>query len=345
MAIYVLPTFNITVAFWRSANPLFNPPDVTSLGNLSPGKIVSGDKGDDNLGATLGQTMWLRLPFGTDAQDAKNGIGWDICECPWMSGRFYNVIIVDDISGGFLTEHRFAVLAGTSPWPTPFPTVGGFTPIPPVVPPTAIADFNSGGLFNTGGSFAFAAAAGTIGGCVFVTNSLSVPTVTLGAGPDGVLSGIGQVGSVTLLSGSTLFAFPWAGHWAGGAGVITIGFAALGSGIWDCFAIQGLGAGLVNVVEAVGGSNLGPVTFPMYVPSPVQPKIHVAFAAEVNRVGAPTWAAPFSWFPPFPTGFTIGLETFNFSCAIYIAHVGGQFPAHQGSANSGWAGVQAAWLP
>lgn len=122
---YVLPTFNITVNFWRNGVLTSAPPDVVSLANLSPGRLSTIET-PEGANIAVGQGgMWLRLPKGTDVRDQSYFFGGDTCECPAGSFRFYDVAWVDDIGGGFLNEHRFAVIQPRAPWPYPFPPVSG----------------------------------------------------------------------------------------------------------------------------------------------------------------------------------------------------------------------------
>jgi len=142
---FVLPNFNLAVNIWRNgSDPLTDPPDVTSVGNLSPGKIVSNDSNQSFTGGTDFGFMWLRLPANTDVQDYFNGVGPDYVEVPAGSGRGYFVVRVDDIGGGFPNEHRFAMLAkwGLAAWPTPFPGCGGV----PIVPSSHFLLETSGGI-------------------------------------------------------------------------------------------------------------------------------------------------------------------------------------------------------
>jgi hypothetical protein len=344
VATYVLPQFNIQVAIWRFGNATSNPPDVLSFANLSPGRIVSAITGETSSENAQDLCMWLRLPKGTDVQDNKNGTGGDTIEAPYTSGRIYKVVVVDDIGGGFLNEHRFCIMEGTITWPTPFPPVGGFTPIVPITPPVWVADFASGGVPSFGFSSSFASDGTTVGGCVFVTNSLQVPTVSIQGGANAVLSGGGQVGSVTTLGGSTIYCYPWASASIVGVNSITIGSGGISAIIFDCFTLKHIGTGFITNFEGAQGSTFGSPQFSPYATSPVQPKIHLAYFGEVNRIGAAGYNAPFTLFIDV-AGFSIGLNTFKFSAGLYLAHVGGQFPAGMTTTNGGWAGVQNGYLP
>lgn len=134
MANYVLPTFNLPFSIWRAASPPPAAPALSSIGNLSPGRIVGIPLASGGGTGLIPSAMWLRMPAGVDIRDSKWGGTPDIVEVPTGSGRFYDVVWVDDIGGGFANEHRFAQLAGKAPWPTPFPP-----PIPtPPPPPTPI---------------------------------------------------------------------------------------------------------------------------------------------------------------------------------------------------------------
>jgi len=133
-AIYVQPVFNLPCSIFRNGVVPPAPPAVIALGNLSPGRLVSGTNYDNFFGSlTVGQ-MYLRLPAGTDIRDAKAPAGPDNVEVPSGSGRLYNVIFVDEMGGGFANEHRMAMLGNIHTWPVPFPSAGGGTPPPPPGP-------------------------------------------------------------------------------------------------------------------------------------------------------------------------------------------------------------------
>jgi hypothetical protein len=155
---FVLPVFNVAVRIWRNGNPTTNPPDVTAVGNLSPGRLVGANTEADWYGTLGGGWMWLRLPRGTDVRDRKAPVGPDTVEVPGGTGRFYTAEWVDDISLGFTTEHRFACLRGVRDWPVPFPGGGTPPPPPPPGPPTLATVFDTGGAPHVTVSATFNAA-------------------------------------------------------------------------------------------------------------------------------------------------------------------------------------------
>lgn len=120
-----LPTFNLPVNVWRGTSLHTNPPDVITVGNLSPGKLVTSFVANALFGGSGGQVteMLLRLPALTDVRDGiLGGSGRDQIEVPAGSGRFYVAVYVDDIAKGFANEHRYALLSkGAIPWPEPLP--------------------------------------------------------------------------------------------------------------------------------------------------------------------------------------------------------------------------------
>ena len=127
MPVYTLPTFNLGVNIWRIATtvPPVGPPDVTALGNLSPGKrstlaAISGS--DVPTGFDVFMMMYLLLPAGTDIRGGPQvDPAQDLVEVPAGSGRYYVVEYVDDVAKGFPNEHRFAVIFAANPWPEPIP--------------------------------------------------------------------------------------------------------------------------------------------------------------------------------------------------------------------------------
>ena len=67
--------------------------------------------------------MGLVVPMLTDIASAR-GLPFpfnDLVECPQGSGRFYEVLFVDDFGKGFANEHRIAMMTKIPPWPVPTP--------------------------------------------------------------------------------------------------------------------------------------------------------------------------------------------------------------------------------
>lgn len=113
---YVLPTFNLAVSIWRTGWVASNyaTPDVSTMGNLSPGKVVSMNRGASLNTAVAAFVMELRLPKLTDIRAAYQANNTeDLVEVPAGSKRFYEVQYVDDIGKGFTNEHRLAVILFT----------------------------------------------------------------------------------------------------------------------------------------------------------------------------------------------------------------------------------------
>jgi hypothetical protein len=167
MATYVLPSFNLPVNIWRAASPPPAPPAISTVGNLSPGRIMGVPPIGVGMDEPIMGGMWLRLPPGTDVRDAKWGGADDIVEAPAGSGRMYTVAWVDDIGLGFVNEHRFAVLAGKPSWPTPFPGGGGGPPPPPPHAFYTPTTGNSGGLGVNALGLMSGAVAGASDGMLF----------------------------------------------------------------------------------------------------------------------------------------------------------------------------------
>jgi len=117
---YKLPNFNLAVDIWRGANPTTNPPDVSTTGQLTPGQLVIQASLPGGGGGFNTVTMFLKLPKLTDIRSTNGGMA-DVCEVPSGSGRFYNVTFVDDVSKGFATEFRLAILIQQAGWTPPYP--------------------------------------------------------------------------------------------------------------------------------------------------------------------------------------------------------------------------------
>jgi hypothetical protein len=119
---FSLPTMNLTVNIWRRI--VFpGAPTYIVAGNLQYGRRYANNSfgvappGPD----AYPPTMSLLLPPRTDVQDAVSAPDGDIVEVPAGTGRYYEVIGVDDVGRGFPNEFRLALLTKFPPWPAPIP--------------------------------------------------------------------------------------------------------------------------------------------------------------------------------------------------------------------------------
>lgn len=344
---FVVPAFPITVAFWRHGNATSNPPDVTSVGNLSPGRIVSASQSDvDLVGGPdpVQQCMWLRLPKGTDVQSESNGIGGDTCECPYTSGRFYYVINVDDIGGGFTNEHRFAVIAAQLNWPIPFPPVGGFTPIVPPVPPVFISAFSSLPGGSAGFTFNYTSAGGSIGGCFCCFNDTAIPTVSINGGANCVRTGaLLDVNYVPGL-GPQMHLYPFLDVGIVGVNTIHVQSGSIGVQLFMGYASAGMGTGTALTGEGAASGIAPPPTIPPYTSNPAHPKVHMVYAMGQNPFGAQGWNAPFSLYGASSPAVA-ALTPVQLWAGSYLAGVGGQFPAIATGTVGAWVAIQHSYVP
>lgn len=117
-----VPTFNLLVNVFRApwVVPPIGPPAITPLGNLTPGRRSQDPMEIYPGGTATWYWMFLLLPPLTDVRDKLNTGGGDLVEVPAGSGRYYQVMAVDDVAKGFPNEYRWAALikVGT---PTPMP--------------------------------------------------------------------------------------------------------------------------------------------------------------------------------------------------------------------------------
>lgn len=118
-----VPSFPSVIAVWRFGNAPPALPDVQSPAQLTPGRRSITPFSQPPAGTIIPGSMQVLLPRATDIRDNKAPAGPDLAECPVGSGRFYDVVFVDDIGAGFANEHRFAQLRGIATWPLPYPTV------------------------------------------------------------------------------------------------------------------------------------------------------------------------------------------------------------------------------
>lgn len=118
---FSLPTFNLTVWIFRHGNaPPGAGPDVIANGNLTPGRRVFMANAPAGFGGCP-MLVEVLLPALTDIRGWNDPGASDWAEVPAGSGRYYEVLFVDDIGKGFANEHRFALLAQINPWPSPIP--------------------------------------------------------------------------------------------------------------------------------------------------------------------------------------------------------------------------------
>jgi hypothetical protein len=332
---FVQPDFNINVAFWRFGRPTSSLPDVVTIGNLSPGRLVT-------LDSPLFE-MFIRLPKGTDVQDFKNSVGGDTCECPFTSGRFYTVQFVDDIGGGFTNEHRVAVLSGLPTWPVPFPPVGGFTPIVPPTPPLFLLNFTTAGVLLNTQTYGPFTSSSRIGGFIVVYNSAITPVFNTGAGAGSVVAGPTFTAHLNFGFGQTADLYSWSYIPVAGVNNLTVSTSQLGGAAWtgcifDGFFLHGVTTSEGAAVGA-GTPALGP-----YAPPSTSPWTHMSYVVQV--VGAsPVYLAPFANAAGGGSD-TIALNVLKQSTGQFLAGIGGTFPAHCAPGAVGvWGMLQVGWAP
>jgi hypothetical protein len=79
-----------------------------------------------NAIVTNHSTVALMVQKLTDVRMATaGGVGGDYVEVPAGTGRWYQVVAVDDVAKGFTNEYRMAVCQSTNQhvgtWPFPYP--------------------------------------------------------------------------------------------------------------------------------------------------------------------------------------------------------------------------------
>jgi hypothetical protein len=333
---FTQPDFNLNVAFWRFGRWPANPPDVFAIGNLSPGRLQALD--------AFPATMYLRVPKGTDCQDGKNNVGVDTCECPYLSGRFYQVVLVDDIGGGFTNEHRLAVLFGIPTWPIPFPPVGGFTPIVPPSAPVFLTAFSSLPGGSAGFTFSPTSLGGSIGGCIVTFNDLFIPIVTINGGANCVRNGALISQGVAPGIGPGMVIYPFLDLGIVGVNAIHVQSGGLGLQLFSGYAFAGMGTGTAIVGEGAATGAFGPPIIAPYASNPVHPNVHMAYACGQNPFGVQGWVLPFNLVGAGGGGVAAGTPV-NLWAGLYLAAIGGQFPAQgTGSVNT-WVAIQSSYLP
>jgi hypothetical protein len=106
---FSVPTFNLTCGVW-SGPWLAKAHRFDVLGNLAFGRRSNSQfPATGFFGDVAGQSYPLLLmPAGTDVRCELQGNPDDVVEIPVGSGRWYQVMMVEDIGKGFLNEHRCA---------------------------------------------------------------------------------------------------------------------------------------------------------------------------------------------------------------------------------------------
>lgn len=130
---FSVPDFNLT------CNIYTGPWDVGLLRVVSPCNLRMGRGGIQAISSDAGSFLsygnqpQLLLPAGTDIRDVSCSLVFDNVEVPAGSGRFYCVMLVDDVGKGFPNEFRCATIgkvfqgvlgSGSYPglfWPAPIP--------------------------------------------------------------------------------------------------------------------------------------------------------------------------------------------------------------------------------
>lgn len=116
---YIPPTFNLSGNIWRAATPPPAPPTLITPCQLrAAGKQSTGQDSLNNAWPFLWSALF---PRATDVRDPNGPALGDIVEIPGGTGRYYDVIYVDDVSRGFANEYRIAFLRKRPPWPAPIP--------------------------------------------------------------------------------------------------------------------------------------------------------------------------------------------------------------------------------
>lgn len=128
---FTLPVFNLTCNIYTGPW-LTKAFRLSSPCNLARGRRVAQSEGPVLGGSDLeNMSMTVLLPPLTDIRDITIAGPGDVVEVPAGSGRWYGVVIVDDVGKGFANEHRFACIAKLSEifgpayagadWPRPIP--------------------------------------------------------------------------------------------------------------------------------------------------------------------------------------------------------------------------------
>lgn len=116
---FTVPVFNLTCNLWRGPGhagaPHSSPICQLRYPGRGPFQVIPG-------APPTGQIPWyLCLPAGTDVRDEGSVGGGDTIEVPAGTGRYYRVMLADDVARGFANAYRLAFIYKLYPWPLPYP--------------------------------------------------------------------------------------------------------------------------------------------------------------------------------------------------------------------------------
>jgi len=130
---FTVPNFNLLCDIWEGPFPTKTRRLADVPCNLAMGRRVQQLFIDPTNILTAPAAPSLLLPAGTDIRDVDcDVVDSDFVEVPAGSGRWYIVLLVDDVAKGFDNEYRIAGIAKISEridstayaglwWPAPIP--------------------------------------------------------------------------------------------------------------------------------------------------------------------------------------------------------------------------------
>ena len=97
--IYTVPTFPLSVGIWTGGmmgGPIGQR--FITVGQLYYGELAANNNSPATFNFNFGKLSYLLLPVGTDVRTVICGplVFNDYCEVPRTSGRFYQIMHVDD---------------------------------------------------------------------------------------------------------------------------------------------------------------------------------------------------------------------------------------------------------
>lgn len=127
---FTVPTFNLVCNI--STGPYLSRHIrlANQACNLARGRRAAVASNIDPFELLSYTQMELLLPALTDVRDLSCSGIEDVVECPAFSGRWYQVIGVDDVGKGFTNEYRVAILQKIYETIDPVDYLGLFWPTP-----------------------------------------------------------------------------------------------------------------------------------------------------------------------------------------------------------------------
>lgn len=283
-----VPRLPVHIGVWHPPAIFPEPPSQILRAQLATGKRGHLPFAPRPGGAVVPAQMHIFLPALADVRDGKASGGADVVEVPLYSGRFYNVLFVDDLGKGFPNEHRFAYLRGTPAWPLPYPSTSSLAGI-------SVNYFRTGNNFPLG-LFPMVLTHNVPFPCLFCVSVVSFldPLAAIVCNIDGVFTAPSSVSPIVQPANGQAFCYQFFRPVLAGARVCTVTPTALPTYLFGhALGLRNLAGGFVDVAGVAVGVGVPFVAGPL---------------GQVNPIDC--YIANFACFGPI-TNLTLGLGYVN----------------------------------